>query len=278
MKKPNRKNASWTPEEVQLLKDSYLNESVADIAETLGRTKDSVYFKAATLNLYRRKDTKLKKKRVTLRKNAQLPRWSDEEINFLLINKEKMSTTEIAKKLGRSYNAVIIKRASLNSKGVKAPDSIITPVTPEVVKPVTTPIKPKENSKTSWTIQEEDTLRNLYSKVSLTEIAKKLGRSESAVKSRAYALDLIPRKLSSKFKWSPAEIDYVRKNIDKKSNIEIARYLGRSVGAVANMANRYKIYRSFPKKSISKSWVKPVIISAFSLSAAMITVACIILL
>ena len=271
MKKPSRKNESWTPEEVQLLKDSYLNESVADIAETLGRTKDSVYFKASTLNLYRRKETKLKKKRVTLRKNAQLPRWSNEEINFLLANESKMTPTQIAKKLGRSYNAVVIKRASLHSRGIKVSKSVTTPIKE-------TPITEPKMSKSSWTVKEEDTLRNLYDKMSLTEIASQLGRTESAVKSRAYALDLVPRKISSKFKWSPVEIEYVRKNIDKKSIADIARYLGRSAGAVSNMAARYNICRSFPKKKISKNWVKPVVMSTLSLGVIAAIAACIILL
>ena len=271
MKKLSRKNASWTPEEVQLLKDNYFTEPVKVIAETLGRSKDSVYFKASTLNLYRRKETKLNKKRVILRKNAQIPRWSDEEINFLLTNDEKMTTAQIAKKLGRSYNAVVIKRASLHSRGINAPKVVSTPIKEA---PVT---EPKMN-KMSWTVQEEDTLRELYAKTSLADIASKLGRSEAAVKSRAYALELVPRKISSKYKWSPAEIDYVRKNIDKKSMAEMAKYLGRSAGAVSNMAARNNICRSFPKKKISKSWIRPLTISSLGLGAIAVTVACLILL
>ena len=258
MKKLKRKREAWTDAEVQLLKDTYFSEPVKTIAKTLGRTPDSVYFKASTLNLYRRPKTQLQKKQTVLRVNAKLPRWSDEEIAFLTENQDKMTTTQIAKKLGRSYNAVVIKRATLNSKVTKP------------IKQVVKETKVVDNKKTSWSVKDEETVKNLYNKISLSELAKKLGRSEAAVKSRAYALELIPKNTTSKIKWSQAEIDYVRKNVDKKSLVEIARYLGRSAGAVSNLMSRHKISRSFPKKGRIRSWIKPTIITVTGLASVVV--------
>jgi hypothetical protein len=89
------------------------------------------------------------------------PRWNDEELARLRELREKLSVSECAKILGRSYTAVVCK-----SRGLGIRD------------------------KPHWTPEEEHRLMLLWGERSVENIAKKLGRSQWAVLFHARKLGL----------------------------------------------------------------------------------------
>ena len=101
----------WTEEEIKLLTELYPNHSNEEIAKILGRSKPSVDKKAAQLGLkkseeYRRKVSKQNnmKKEYT---------WTQEEVNFLMINFKTMTYKQLSEALGRSPSSIAHKARQL---------------------------------------------------------------------------------------------------------------------------------------------------------------------
>ncbi|RLC78613.1 MAG: hypothetical protein DRI61_09580 [Chloroflexi bacterium] len=111
-------------------------------------------------------------------------RWTDEEIAFMKDYYGILSPKEIARRLGRSYNAVRNKAVELGL--TKSLD---------------------------WTDKEIALLKALYGRMPASEIAKLLGRSEDSVYHKAMRLGL------KAYKLPPYIKDLVIKDTMENENI-----------------------------------------------------------
>lgn len=88
----------WTDQEIQYLYDNYKSQSTGEIAEALGRTRQSIQRKVNRENLVKK------------------PRWSEEETKFLKENYEKLDYPELREKLGRTKVAIQGKAGRMDLK------------------------------------------------------------------------------------------------------------------------------------------------------------------
>ena len=249
--KIKKKNyVKWTEEEVNFLKENYSTADGKTLASVLGKTRESIYIKASALGLKRpniAEQRKANARKERCRINATAPRWTMEEIKFLKDNEGKLTLKQIAEKLGKSASSVSCKRMSL--KRVKTLRVTPTIKTEEV---------PTNNHFKVWTKEDEQYLKSNYGVTPVAIIAKKLGRTEDAIKGRAYAFGLVDENTVTRAKWTKEEISFLKKNINKKSNEEMAQYLGRSIASVAAKLSDLKLKKAFPlrrkdgKKVLSK--------------------------
>ena len=228
------KGEVWTQKEIKYLIKNWKTSNCTTIAKELGRKEQSCYDKAHNLGLKKRNITSgsIKDKRaITIRKNALASKWTTSEVNFLRENAGKLTDREISEKLGKTIPAVYCKRRSLEK--VKNP------------RPAVDAKEIKAKHFKSWSKEEESLLKEEFNKTPIKELAQVLGRTEDAVKVRAYTLGLIPTSEERpRTKWTEEEIKYIKKNIYSKSYEEIGEYLGRSAAAVASKASTLKISRS----------------------------------
>jgi DNA-binding CsgD family transcriptional regulator len=104
-------------------------------------------------------------------------------------------------------------------------------------------LKLHKNKQSLWTDHEIEFLNQHYN-VDLTpsDIAKKLNRSVSSVKSKAFAIGL-----ADNVEWTQEQIDYLIDNYCYKTNEEIGKKIGRSGQAVS--------YKAFELSlSINENW------------------------
>lgn len=260
--------AKWTEEEVSFLKENYSTSTGTVIAGVLGKTVGTVYAKASSLGLKRPVSIEIQKKRALQKRckeNAHAPRWTESQVLYLKNNVKKVSFKELAEKLGKSVSAVRCKASSLSrvSSYRAVPDT------------VSTEVKETANKFKAWTAEDEQFLKENYGKLSVTEIANKLKRTEDAIKGRAYAFELIDSKAINRAKWTKEEINFLKKNINSKTNEEMAQYLGRSVASIAAKLSDLRLRKAFPlrnkkkgKLSIIKNAIitSSVILNVFALS------------
>lgn len=238
--------STWTRKEVKYLKDNWRSSTGKEIATALGKNPQACFDKAHKLGLRKRNGygTPIKRTKAEIsRQNVKAPKWTTSEVTFLKNNMNKISNKEISKVLGKSVAAVSCKKQSL--KKVKN----LHPA-PDPVKEV------KQNNKfKAWTKDEEQILKRDFNKVLLKELAERLGRTEDALKTRAYTLGLINNgEVNPRTKWEKEDVNYLKKSIKSKSYEEIGEYLGRSSAAVASKASSLKISKSpirKAKKSVS---------------------------
>ncbi len=83
----------WTSEEVVLLQENS-KQPIGVLSETLGRSEQAIWQKAAKLGLYQKK-------------------WTQEDIDYLQENYGKYSIPSLAKRLGRTVDAIKVMRTKL---------------------------------------------------------------------------------------------------------------------------------------------------------------------
>ncbi len=95
-----------------------------------------------------------------------------------------------------------------------------------------------------WTKQEDKTLRMMRGYgASLSKIAEKLGRSESAVCQRAIrTLGLSTQRAPKQF-WTPKEIKTLRDLFPTTTCATIGTMIGRTAQSVRDRAKHEKLYR-----------------------------------
>lgn len=231
--------STWTSKELKYLKENWKKSRCREIAQFLGKKPQACFDKASQLGLRKRegyglprKATPQDKRKITIRENFNSPKWTVSQVKFLKENMGKMSDQELSQKLGKTVPAVYCKRRSL--KIVKN------------LRPAADTIKTSLNNHfKSWTKAEEQMLKKEFNSTSLEELAAKLGRTEDAIKTRAYTLGLIcNEEVRPRTKWTKEEVKYIKKNIQTKSYEEIGEYLGRSSAAIASKACSLKISKS----------------------------------
>ena len=125
--------------------------------------------------------------------------WNEEEDQYILNNYNKMSWHEMATNLNCSF-------ATVQNRARKLGIEVI-------------------NKKVDrWTDEDIALLREYANKYVIKNIAKKLNKSELAVKKKAAKEKIILH--SKKDIWKKWMVDYLKDNINKKSIRQIALFLG----------------------------------------------------
>lgn len=101
--------------------------------------------------------------------------WTEEDKEFVINNYNKMAASDIAKKLGRNITSIYSQVHTLKGKGYD--------------------LKAKTH-KMGWSREETQQLKELYTRKSTKEIAKKLNRSVSVVYKKGDELGLIKKRSS----------------------------------------------------------------------------------
>ena len=259
------RKSSWSTKEVNYLKENWSKSTGKEIALYLGKRVQECYDKASSLGLKkdRRKArvlTVAEKRAINLRINVNKPKWTVSEVNFLKDNIGVLSDKEISKVLGKTVPAIYCKRRSLSK--VKN----LHPV-PDVVE-----VKKQNNHFKAWSKKEEKLVKDNFNKISIKDLAKQLGRTEDAIKGRAYTLGLIPKSEERpRTKWTKEEVKYIKKHINSKTYEEIGEYLGRSSAAIASKASSLKISKSPLRTRKTLSFSKIGIISSIGLNLGLIS-------
>lgn len=146
-----------------------------------------------------------------------MPKWSKKDLEFLSSHYDKEGRLELAKRTGRTLQAVA-------TMAKKRGWTIKTGTDPQIL----------------------DFLRENYVKLGATECAKRLGMSKTLI----YRLTTNNNIRGGRnFKWNPSEEEFLRMNCRKKSMLEMARHLQRTISSVKNKANKLGILEN-------KRWVK----------------------
>lgn len=148
----NEEQRAWTEDEIVRLRELSKTKKISELVKELNRTSSSIKAMAKKLGINVISD----------RKN-----WTEEE--YLLLEKltmvDKKTPKEIAEILGRTEDAIIIK---INRRGLQI----------------------QTNDKRFWTEEEEILLSDLWGEESFEIIAKKLNRTVSSIKNKAFLLGL----------------------------------------------------------------------------------------
>lgn len=150
IKKENTKE--WSLDEIDRLKELSKTKKLSELVKELNRSSASITAKAKKLGITLISDRK---------------KWTEEEYQLLekLVMSDKKTPKEIAEILGRTEDAIIIK---INRRGLQV----------------------QTNDKRFWTKEEETLLSDLWGTESLETIAKKLNRTVSSIKNKAFLLGL----------------------------------------------------------------------------------------
>ncbi len=142
----------WSEEEIARLKELSKTQKISELVKELNRTSSSIKAMAKKLGINIMSDRKS---------------WTEEEYKLLekLTMIEKKTPKEIAEILGRTEDAIIIK---INRRGLQI----------------------QTNDKRFWTKEEETLLSDLWGTESFETIAKKLNRTVSSIKNKAFLLGL----------------------------------------------------------------------------------------
>lgn len=142
----------WSDEEIVRLKELSQTKKIGELVKELNRTSSSIKAMAKKLGINVTSDRK---------------KWTEEEYKLLekLTMVDKKNPKEIAKILGRTEDAIIIK---INRSGLQI----------------------QTNDKRFWTEEEEILLSDLWGSESFETIAKKLNRTVSSIKNKAFLLGL----------------------------------------------------------------------------------------
>ncbi len=110
------------------------------------------------------------------------------------------------------------------------------------------PIGRHKTVRRKWSDEERANLRlwRVDGGFTFAEIAGRLGRSESSVKSQAEILGMVINPLMSSYKddlWQPCEIEYLRENYYRLSLKAMAKALGRTPNAILNKRRKLGMER-----------------------------------
>lgn len=145
-------NREWTKEDIKNLIILSRTKKMSELVSELGRTSSSINQKAKVLGITILQDRKS---------------WTEEEYKQLeyLVMVEKKTPKEIADILGRTEDSIIIK---INRRGLKI----------------------QTNDKRFWTEEEETLVSDLWGSEPIEKIAKRLNRTVSSVRNKAFQLGL----------------------------------------------------------------------------------------
>ncbi len=195
---------AWSEDEVKLLKRLFPRGRTREIAEQTGRPLTAVRQKAYSMGI------KTRERRL----------WSANEIKLLKKLYSSENTQSIADKLGRSSHSVVAVVDKARKIGLK--------------KVGTAPV---------WSKQELTLLKKLYPDNNVQDIANQLGRTITAVLTKAHRLGLRKSHV-----WSKKELNLLKKLYPSRTAQQIADQIGRPVPAT-----RKRIFKLGLKKRKQKA-------------------------
>jgi hypothetical protein len=262
------KNSKWTDKEILLLKKYYPTKGCIYIADQLGRTRSSVYKRAAKLG-------------IKVAVNTSLHAYSPQEIIFIKKNYPLKGSHYVAKKLGRSPAAIKRKASELRVERQSilewGPDEI------EYLKKWYKKKRPSEIARhlkrttgavlvrarmlglfkkfmRRWTNDEEYYLLKNYRNMTYKQIGKHLNRTRRSVQHKAIKMRLV--KMIEK-DWTPQEKKLLTRFYGKKHISEIVKRLNRTRGSIKGRAEVQKLKKKGPpdytekeKKFIRENYLK----------------------
>lgn len=203
----------WTEEEINTLRELSETETNKTIAEVLNRSVAEVNKHARKLGI-----------KLLLKK-----RWTNEQIDYLKENLNKIPFTKLINDLGHDFYEVLKKIEELGL----------------------------EYNSNRWTEEEESLLIELSSKYYIKEIAKRLNRSEGAIVSKAHKMGI--ELITLKREFTEKELKYIKKNWGVVPITDMARKLGVSRIMIDNQAKKMNLpklgnnpYKKWTKKKIDK--------------------------
>lgn len=155
--------------------------------------------------------SELKNPADALKSKPDRKRYTESEKDFVRKNAGILHAREIADKLGRTSNSI---RIWASSNGVS--------------------LRAKNSRLDSWKQEETEFLKANAKKMSVHDIAQKLGRSVSAVTDRA-SVEGISLRQKNRL-WTDKELEFLLENAGKLRVQSIAKKLGRSYGSVVAKA------------------------------------------
>lgn len=192
----------WTNEDIKYLYDNYYFTNLEELSSYLGRPISAI----------KRKKVKLPIENFR-RPNMKNIRWSEEDINFILNNKN-MPINELANYLNRTIGSVKKKKYSLaNHK--KDKNKIEA--------------KKRKDVKSEWTKEDILFLKENFTMLTNKEISDKLNRSINAIKIQKRQLGLINQ---NKVSWTPEEVEYLKSNFKLLSEKNMASKLNKSISSI----------------------------------------------
>jgi DNA-binding CsgD family transcriptional regulator len=192
----------WTDVQIEELRRLYPVCSYREIAVKLNHSLNSVQAKIQKLGLARQ----LKQKGIK-RKTAHYGRWTPEEIDLIKKLCPVKSCTAIARQLGRSIGSVSMAISKIRQREQEIP----------------------AYRTEDWSEEDCAFVKENIGKLSLEEIAQKLGRSVYAVERTARKMNCIRKDW---YAWSKQEIRELKSLFPNHSMPEMADILGRSLYAV----------------------------------------------
>lgn len=237
---------TWTPEEDQFLRDNYATMPWRDIALSLNRDIKAVKTRRFKLGLKRTPEQIKAVFRINhdaLDLSLNYTKWSDEDIAYLKENWSKQTARQLNPRLKRSMLTIRVKAQELKLQGGIAKAAAFNSQKP----------KPEGKGKKQYTLQEDQFILENYSKLSNTDMAKVLGKTQSSVTYRIWALKNLPTpdkknagrkrnvskeqilgmiEKSGHVLWTPEEDQFLRDNWATKTSRELAILLNRSRSSV----------------------------------------------
>lgn len=205
----------------------------------------------------------------------QTSRWNEEEIEILKTYYSVEPVNEFIKRLPRHNDkqAIFQKACSLGIKGYspnKWTDSEVNILTEKYGKVDTKKLYNLFNKRHTilairckaqrlglqndlfWSKEDEDIVRKYYSTISFEELSKLLPhKTESSIRGVAHKLGLKSKYYLDE-KYSNEQIEFIRQNCLKMSDVQIAEILGKSSSGVMSQRNKlgfYKIKKDYSKYS-----------------------------
>lgn len=105
----------------------------------------------------------------------------------------------------------------------------------------------------AWTKTDLEKLCRWWGEKTVGWIAKELRRSEEAVRVRARKVGLVKSSRESRQDFTKAEEEYIQKNHHRKSQVEIARELGRPASSVSGKMRSMRLTKGRPRKAWKKA-------------------------
>jgi len=238
----------WTKEEIEFLRENADKMTIKEMAQRLGRSYEITVRTFRYLNLrgkgQRRwtpeeerilreefsKGTPLKEiaekldrsydsikgkiSSLNLKRRERHRRWTQEEISYLIANKDK-PIDELSSELGRTPTAVFSK---LHQLGVLR----------------------KGRLHKRWTREEEEFLLKNHDKMTLEELASRLGRTKDSIKGKMRFLRLgrppgLGEIRRTRKIWTEDEKEFLKRNSKNFTAKELSELLGRTESSVRNM-------------------------------------------
>lgn len=198
------KRNKWTDSEDDFLKNEYPSKGPDYVAACLGRSRSSITQRAARLNVsYIGKCNRIRFTKEEDEKIIQYYPLGGSEMVAQFVNRDKHAIGKRARKLGLKYIGA--------------------------------------NSRQRYTIEDNETIKQMFGLYSFKEIASRIGKTERAIQARSLKLGF---RDSERKNYTKEEDEKIRALYSSKSSSELATMLGRTENAIRLRASRLGVKKN----------------------------------